>query len=42
MFCFRLNRMSVGWYLNYSPEPNLACDAGSNCHAARDVPAGEA
>ena len=35
------NRMSVGWYLNDSEEPNLAHDADYNYFALRDVAAGE-
>jgi len=36
-----VNRMSVGWYLNDSPEPNLAHDADYNYFALRDIAAGE-
>ena len=36
-----LNRMSVGWYLNDSEEPNLAHDADYDWHALRDIRAGE-
>lgn len=35
------NRMSVGWYLNDSPEPNLAHDANYDYYALRDIAAGE-
>jgi uncharacterized protein len=37
--CF--NRMSVGWYLNDSEEPNLAHDANYVYFALRDIAAGE-
>jgi SET domain-containing protein len=36
-----VNRMSVGWYLNDSEEPNLAHDAGYDYYALRDIRAGE-
>jgi hypothetical protein len=35
------NRISVGWYLNDSDEPNLARDADYDYHTLRDVAAGE-
>ena len=35
------NRLSVGWYLNDSPEPNLAHDANYDYFALRDIAAGE-
>ncbi|MDB5313899.1 MAG: hypothetical protein JWO38_8101 [Gemmataceae bacterium] len=35
------NRMSVGWFLNHSPEPNLAHDPGYDYYALRDLVAGE-
>lgn len=35
------NRISVGWYLNDSDEPNLAHDAGYDYFARRDIAAGE-
>ena len=35
------NRMSVGWYLNDSSEPNLAHDANYDYYALRDIAAGE-
>lgn len=35
-------RMSVGWYLNHSPQPNLGSgDGGITYHALRDIAAGE-
>jgi hypothetical protein len=37
--CF--NRMSVGWYLNDSDQPNLAHDANYDYFALRDIAAGE-
>lgn len=37
--CF--NRMSVGWYLNDSGEPNLGHDASYEYFALRDIAAGE-
>lgn len=37
--CF--NRLSVGWYLNDSEEPNLAHDANYDYYAIRDIAAGE-
>lgn len=37
--CF--NRMSAGWYLNDSSEPNLAHDDDYDYHALRDIAAGE-
>ena len=36
-----VNRMSVGWYLNDSNEPNLAHDANYNYYALRDIAVGE-
>jgi SET domain-containing protein len=36
-----INRMSVGWYLNDSPEPNLGHDSSYNYFALRDIAAGE-
>lgn len=42
--CFvprNFNRISAGWYLNDSPEPNLAHDANYDYYALRDVAAGE-
>jgi uncharacterized protein len=36
-----LNRISVGWYLNDSVEPNLAHDSNYNYYALRDIAAGE-
>ena len=36
-----LNRMSVGWYLNDSDDPNLAHDANYEYFAVRDIAAGE-
>ncbi len=35
------NRLSIGWYLNHSPEPNLAHDARHDYYAVRDIAAGE-
>ncbi len=35
------NRMSIGWFLNHSPDPNLAHDANHDYYALRDVAAGE-
>ncbi|HEY1186208.1 MAG TPA: SET domain-containing protein [Gemmata sp.] len=35
------NRISAGWYLNDSDEPNLAHDESYNYHALRDIGAGE-
>ena len=35
------NRISVGWYLNDSEEPNLAHDESYNYFAVRDIAAGE-
>ena len=37
--CF--NRISVGWYLNDSEEPNLAHDANYDYYALRAIAAGE-
>lgn len=36
-----LNRISVGWYLNDSDQPNLAHDANYDYFALRDIAAGE-
>ena len=36
-----INRMSVGWYLNDSTEPNLGHDSAYNYFALRDIAAGE-
>ncbi|AMV24995.1 SET domain protein [Gemmata sp. SH-PL17] len=36
-----LNRMSVGWYLNDSEDPNLGHDANYIYFALRDIVAGE-
>jgi len=35
------NRMSVGWYLNDSSDPNLSHDANYDYYALRDITAGE-
>lgn len=35
------NRLSIGWYLNHSTEPNLAHDANHDYYALRDLTAGE-
>ena len=35
------NRMSVGWFLNHSPEPNLAHDPEYHYYPLRDLAAGE-
>lgn len=35
------NRVSAGWYLNDSDEPNLAHDANHDYFALRDIRAGE-
>jgi uncharacterized protein len=37
--CF--NRLSIGWYLNDSEEPNLAHDANYDYYAIRNIVAGE-
>lgn len=34
-------RMSAGWYLNDSPEPNLAHDPNYEYYALRDIAVGE-
>ncbi len=42
--CFvpaHFNRISVGWYLNDSEEPNLAHDANYDYYALRAIAAGE-
>jgi hypothetical protein len=36
-----VNRISVGWYLNDSSEPNLAHDSNYDYYALRNISAGE-
>ena len=35
------NRLTVAWYLNCSPHPNVRCDAEYRFFALRDIEAGE-
>lgn len=35
------NRLTVSWYLNSSPEPNVGCDKDYNFSALRDIECGE-